>query len=423
MDWASFIEHWSGSWHRIYSLGWIEFAKLIWFALLLDIPRYNITDFAVLLRALCERKRPVSMLEYPTVSIIIPAYNEGPTIGSTLSSLLEVDYPRKEIIVVDDGSDDDTCAICRGFESRGVKVFRKDVRGGKASCLNLGLSVASGDLIISLDADSTLDRNALRNIVHYFADPRVGAVSGNVKVRNWDTNLLTRLQACEYLLCISVGRRFLSWARILTIVSGAFGCIRRSVLEDTGAWDPGIGDDYNVTLKARKNRKRIAFARDAVALTNVPETMRGLFVQRRRWNRSFVGVGLRKHRSLLNPRMFPATNLISFSQSFIFRIALLAAFIIYAIWIVGTRANMIGFVIILNLLVYTASNIISLAVAIGLSERRREEMVLLPLAPLLVIYRMYLRVAQSIAYIQEFFRLKYKEPFYPEKVWNEAPKW
>jgi cellulose synthase/poly-beta-1,6-N-acetylglucosamine synthase-like glycosyltransferase len=423
MDWSSFAAHLSTSWQKVYALGWIEFVKLIWFALVLDIPRYNITDFAVLLRSLLTKDASPADTTTPGVSVIIPAYNEAATIRNTLTSLLEADYPRKEIIVIDDGSEDDTYLVCREFEASGVKVFRKDARGGKASCLNLGLEASTGELIISLDADSTLDRDAIRRIVSCFSDPEVGAASGNIKVRNWRKNLLTRLQACEYLLCISVGRRFLAWTNMLMIVSGAFGCIRRSVLKDTGAWDPGIGDDYNVTLKARKNRRRVAFVQDAIALTTVPETMQDLFVQRRRWNRSFIGVGLRKHSNILNPRQFPLSNLAGFAQSFVFRIALLAAFIIYATWIVGWRTDMIGFVIILNMLLYTLSNVVSLVIAVSLSERWRDELVLVPLAPVLVLYRMYLRIAQTAAYIQEFFRLKYQEPFYPEKVWNEAPKW
>ncbi len=288
MDLSSLVDYWKASWQMLAGLGWSEIAKLIWFALLLDVPRYNLTDLIVLLKSFSERK-PNIPTTLPMISILIPAYNESQTIANTLRSLIEVDYPHKEIIVIDDGSEDDTAAIASEFEVHGVKVLRKEVRGGKASCLNLGLKSSKGDLIVSLDADSTLDRDALLRIAAYFEDEQVGAVSGNIKVRNWDTNLLTRLQACEYLLCISIGRRFLAWANLLTIVSGAFGCIRRSVLEDTGAWDPGIGDDYNVTLKTRKNRKKVAFAREAVALTNVPETMRGLFVQRRRWNRSFIG--------------------------------------------------------------------------------------------------------------------------------------
>jgi cellulose synthase/poly-beta-1,6-N-acetylglucosamine synthase-like glycosyltransferase len=423
MEWSLFVRYWVVSWQKVWSIGLREMLTLVWFALLLDIPRYNITDLAVLIKAAVEKRRKRPLVGEPRISIIIPAFNEARTIGTTLASLLEADYTNKEIIVIDDGSEDETHAVCSWFETRGVKVLRKHVRGGKASCLNMGLAASTGELIVSLDADSTLDRDALRNIASYFRDADVGAVSGNIKVRNWRRNLLTRLQACEYLLCISVGRRFLSWANILTIVSGAFGCVRRKVLEDTGAWDPGIGDDYNVTLKARKNRKRVIFARDAIALTDVPETLTDLFVQRRRWNRSFIGVGLRKHGNLLNPRRFPFTNLLAFTQSFIFRIALLVAFIVYAIWIVGWRTNLIGFVVILNMLLYTASNIVSLVIAVALSERWREELILLPLAPILVIYRMYLRIAQTTAYIQELFRLKYREPFYPEKIWNEAPKW
>ncbi len=423
MDLASFLSYWHTAWTSVLSQSWIDILKLVWFALIFDIPRYNITDVAVLAKSLLTRRKPKEPLTYPKVSIIIPAYNEAHVIAKTLRSLLETDYPDKEIIVVDDGSTDGTSRIARKFESRGVRVFTKTERGGKASCLNLGLKASSGDLIVSLDADSTLDRDALKRIVAYFNDSCVGAVSGNIKVRNWRTNLLTKLQLCEYLLCISIGRRFLAWMGLLTIVSGAFGCFRRSVLEDTGAWDPGIGDDYNVTLKTRKTGRKVLFAPDAIALTEVPTTIRGLFVQRRRWNRSFIGVGFRKHGNILDPRVFHFTNLFAFAQSFLFRIALLAAFIIYAIWVVVTREHLLGFIIVLNFLLYTLSNIISLAIAIGLSERWRDEIGLMILAPVLVVYRMFLRIAQTVAYIQEYFRLKYREPFYPEKVWNEAPKW
>src|SRR5262249_2476449 len=189
----------------------------------------------------------------PWVTVLVPAYNEGETIARTVRSIRESDYPNVEIIIVDDGSTDSTAAVGRAIEESGqARYFRKEERGGKASCLNLALEMARGEFIVCIDADSSLDRDAIRKILVPFQDQKVGAVSGCVKVRNRDENLLTRLQACEYLVSIALGRRFLGWIGFLTIVSGAFGCFRRSTLAESGAWDPGIGDDSNVTLKTRK---------------------------------------------------------------------------------------------------------------------------------------------------------------------------
>jgi cellulose synthase/poly-beta-1,6-N-acetylglucosamine synthase-like glycosyltransferase len=275
---------------------------------------------------------------------------------------------------------------------------------------------------VAVDSDSTFDRDALYHLIKHFDNPAIGAVCGNIKVRNRRRNLLTRLQAAEYLITISVGRIFLSTANFLTIVSGAFGAFRREVLERTGAWDPGIGDDSNVTLKSRKLGKRIAFAKDAIALTNVPETLRGLYKQRKRWNKSFIRNRFKKHRDILNVTRFGFSSAIAILLNFFYRVVLLFMLLFWTIQIIVNYRELLPMIIILTLLIYTILNLLSLTISSLLSERKEDWWNLL-LAPLMPIYRLFLRLPRIIAFLEEFFYLRYTDPFYPKKVWLQTPKW
>ncbi|MBN2011253.1 glycosyltransferase family 2 protein [candidate division KSB1 bacterium] len=404
--------------------------EMFWFFLLLDLPRYILPDFFILYNEWFHSNpmlnKPMPDHELPFISVIVPARNEEETIGLTINSLLESNFPanKMEIIVVDDGSEDRTFRIAQAYSARGnVRVFKKSIRGGKASCLVYGLKAAKGAFIMSVDSDSTFDRDALRNILKPFRNPKVGAVSGNVKVRNRAHNLLTRLQYCEYMTGISLGRRWLAYVNMLTIVSGAFGCFRRSVLEASGAWDPGIGDDSNVTLKTRKLGFRVGFAPDAIVMTNAPTTLKGLFKQRRRWNRSFIRNRLRKHKSIMNPLQFNIINLFAVIIPFFYRVVLLFTFFIYIIYTLLLDIKFYPIIFFLTWVLYSCSTLFSLTVSISFSERRREEWKILWYVPLMPFYRLYIRFARLYAYIQEIFRLQYEEPFYPDKVWSQAPRW
>ena len=152
-----------------------------------------------------ERESPVDA----SVSILVPAFNEGPVIEAAIGSLLELDWPSFEVIVIDDGSTDDTyeraCALEGTRGGATVRVIRK-TNAGKASALNTGLAVASSPFVLCMDADSRLGRDTLRLAMRHFANPRVGAVAGNVKVVNRGT-LLARLQALEYIQGLTLPRR------------------------------------------------------------------------------------------------------------------------------------------------------------------------------------------------------------------------
>src|SRR2546428_517778 len=144
-------------------------------------------------------------LIYPSLSVLVPAYNEEKVIARTIEGLLETEYPKKEIIVIDDGSKDKTLEIASSYKSK-VKVLHKE-NGGKASALNYGIAFAGGDIVVIVDADTIVGRQALKQVVKGFGrDEKVAAVAGNIKVRN-RKNWITWCQALEYVAGIEIIRR------------------------------------------------------------------------------------------------------------------------------------------------------------------------------------------------------------------------
>ena len=238
----------------------------------------------------------------PLVTIVISAYNEEKVIASTIESTLEINYPHKDIIVIDDGSQDNTLQIAKRYQEKGVKVLHK-TNGGKASALNLALTFAKGELIAVLDADTLAGRNSLKEIVKVFENEKdIAAVAGNIKVRN-KNNWITRCQALEYVSGIQIARRAFDLFGAITIVPGALGCFRKSVLVDTGGYDKEtIVEDFDTTIKILKSGGIVRGTAKSVAYTEAPNTIRDFYKQRIRWYRGNLQV-ITKHRDALkNPR-------------------------------------------------------------------------------------------------------------------------
>jgi cellulose synthase/poly-beta-1,6-N-acetylglucosamine synthase-like glycosyltransferase len=238
---------------------------------------------------------------YPPVSIIVPAYNEEKCLERTIETLIEIDYPDKEIIVVDDGSTDRTYEIAQSYRDQGVNVFHRP-NGGKAAALNYGLLFARREIIVTVDADSLIGRTAIKEVVKGFHDPEVGAVCGNIKVLNRN-NLLTQCQALEYIISINLVRRAFDIFGTVTVVPGALGAFRRETLADGGFYDwDTLVEDFDVTVKTLKAKKIIQASSDALAYTEAPQTLGDLIKQRLRWYRGNYQTIL-KHRDIfLNPR-------------------------------------------------------------------------------------------------------------------------
>ena len=156
----------------------------------------------------------------PEVSIIIPAYNEEKVIEDTVRTLLEIDYPKKEIIVVNDGSTDNTVSVLTPYALDGRIRLITRPNGGKAAALNLGVSVSRGEILVTIDADGAIERRSVSKMVANFRDPDVIAVAGNVKVGN-RVNILTKLQAVEYLHGLNLRRRAFDLLQAVDVLPGA----------------------------------------------------------------------------------------------------------------------------------------------------------------------------------------------------------
>ena len=243
--------------------------------------------------------------EEPLVSVVIAGRNESATIGQCIRGALLCGYSNLEVIFVDDYSDDDSVAIARRAalsvtrsrqDADRVRIFPSPRRNGKPSSLNIGIRMARGEFIAITDADSVIQYGAMQHWLLPFADPRVGAVSANIRVLNSTAGLLTRLQEIEYALKFTLGRFVLARINLLNIVSGMGGLFRAEILHRLGGFDTGLGDDTDMTTNIRKQRWKLGFSFDAVVWTTVPVTRDHLWRQRMRWRRNMIKIRVSKHR-------------------------------------------------------------------------------------------------------------------------------
>lgn len=246
---------------------------------------------------------------FPPVSIIVPAYNEGKLVERTIGSLLAMDYPVFEIVVVDDGSTDNTNQVASAYVGRyttvgggaaEVKLVSRH-NGGKATALNAGIHAARFDFILCVDGDSELSPQTLRRAIRHFADPEIGAVAGNVKVKN-RKGMWPKLQALEYVEGLNMVRAAQSSMRLVNIIPGPVGLFRREALQAAGYYSPDtFAEDCDLTLKIIRAGWRVVYEPEAIAWTEAPDKLLDLLKQRYRWTRGILQA-LRKHKALFfNP--------------------------------------------------------------------------------------------------------------------------
>jgi len=247
--------------------------------------------------------------ELPLATVLIPAHNEAEVIADTLRAACRIDYPHYEVVVVDDGSSDDTARRVEPFLDSGrVRLVRKLVNEGKALALNDALPLVNGEIILTLDADAAPDPLILRRIVPHFKSARVAAVTGNPRVRNFET-FLARLQAIEFSSIVSLLRRSQRiWGRIVT-VSGVVAAFRKSAVFDVGGFSPNMPtEDIELTWKLQKRFYDVRYEARAIVWMTVPTSFKGLFSQRLRWARGLMQV-FHKHADVMRHwkyrRMWP----------------------------------------------------------------------------------------------------------------------
>ena len=241
----------------------------------------------------------------PMISLVVPAYNEGLVIEAAIQSLLLLDYPNYEIIVIDDGSTDDTyekaLKVAREPHSIPIRILTKR-NGGKAEALNTGMTAARGEFILNMDGDSKLSSNTLRACIRHFDNPKIGAVAGNVKVINRE-NIWTNIQALEYVEGLAMARKAQSFMRIVNIIPGPLGMFRKTVLQQVGGYDRDtFAEDCDLTLKMLMRGWQIAYEPTAIAWVETPSRLLDLLKQRYRWTRGILQATGKHSASLWQPR-------------------------------------------------------------------------------------------------------------------------
>lgn len=269
------------------------------------------------------QRKPVAPSDFsPPVSVIVPCYNEEKVIAATIEALLGSDYPNFEVIVVDDGSKDSTyqTALDKFGGEKLVRIFTKR-NEGKAAALNFGISKASGEIIVALDADTIFEPSTLKELAVPFTDGNVSAVAGNAKVGN-RVNLHTWYQALEYITGQNLDRRAFGALNCITVVPGAVGAWRKNLIIGAGGFSSDtLAEDADLTFSLLEKGTRVLFAERARGWTEAPDTVKGFMRQRFRWMYGTMQAAWKHRKAFLNPRygtmgMFALPNILVFQVLF-----------------------------------------------------------------------------------------------------------
>ena len=253
-----------------------------------------------------EKKRPKML---PKVSILIPAYNEAKTIGKTLKSVLRLDYPKHklDVIEIDNGSTEATAEMVK----KAMKTFKKFdkklklirlKRPGKARALNAGLAHTKGELIGILDADTIVTKSCLKNMVGFFEDENIGAVTNHVHIDN-PKGILGVMQNIEYIFS-AFSKKLLSFINALYVTPGTLSLIRKDIIKEIKFSDDTLTEDMDIALCILKKKLKIANCLNAIAYTAIPKTLGELAKQRIRWYRGFIENTI-KHSDVLFNKAHP----------------------------------------------------------------------------------------------------------------------
>jgi cellulose synthase/poly-beta-1,6-N-acetylglucosamine synthase-like glycosyltransferase len=292
--------------------------------------------------------------------------------------------------------------------------------------VNFAVAESRGEIIIVIDTDSSVEANTIWEMVQPFADPRVGAVGGTLRVRNARRCLVTMCQAYEYLHAIFLGRQVAARLGIMQVASGALGAFRRSAVERCGGWDVGPGEDGDLTIKVRKLGYKAVFAPYAVAHTDVPETWRGLFRQRRRWNRGLVRYKCRKHVDMANPLSanFRWGNFFLLLNVWFFKIGLLLLFWVQLLKTIVLWGADTGYALLTTYVTYQCFHLMQVVVLMYYSDRRWRDLCACVVVPLTPVYRTWLAVARLVSITEEtLWRRSYEDNYVPPKVRAATIRW
>ncbi len=241
--------------------------------------------------------------DYPSVTILVPVFNEQNTVDKTIQSLLKLNYPedKLKIMIVDDGSKDNTWEIVKKYNNHPQILLHQKENGGKYTALNYGIANCSTEMIGCLDADSEVDADALLHIIPYFKDRDVGAVTPSLKIQNPD-NILGLMQSAEYNMGVFT-RKILGFLDAQYVTPGPFSIFRKAVFSKVGNYKHAHNtEDLEMALRLQENHFKIVNAHKAVVYTVGPRTLYRLYKQRVRWTGGFIQNAIDYRRMILNPK-------------------------------------------------------------------------------------------------------------------------
>jgi len=274
----------------------------------------------------------------PAVAVLVPAYNEEKVIERTVRSVLESDYPKLHVIVIDDGSQDATLEVTRTAFAKEIAAGRVTVltkaNSGKADALDFGLEQVTEEVFVGIDADTIIAPDAISKLVPHFSNPKVAAMAGNAKVGN-RVNLWTRWQALEYITSQNFERRALNTLNAVSVVPGAIGAWRTSAVRAAGGYQRDtVAEDADLTMALLQEGYWVNYEDRALAYTEAPTTANGLMRQRFRWSFGIMQA-VWKHRGAVKQK--GALGLVAIPNMVIFQILLpLVSPFIDIMFVVGT---------------------------------------------------------------------------------------
>lgn len=387
-------------------------------------------------------------------SIIIPCYNEDDVIFTSIEGIKGLNYNDYEVIYVNDGSEDDTFNILDKYlklEEQPYKFLIEGINkpkgyykstiypnfyvvdkfnGGKADSLNTGIFFSNYDVVITLDADSVLEKKSLTIINNAFSDEKVIAAGGVVHViqsyfsfiGGGFSKMLIKLQSLDYIRGFYIYKAALAGEDALAIISGAFGIFRKSVIQEVGGYRNTLGEDIDITTKfqkyALKNKKTIKFLPRAICYTECPESWKDLFKQRMRWQKAFIDCIIKFHPFIITTCITKTVSFYLFIEAFFIEMTCSIFTVITFIMVIFSSSNRMLLNFIFYFLVSAAFSLIYSLVAIKISNFYSERKYTIRYFGTTLIWNLFLYRYINIAY----FLLGTILYFFNRSSWNKVKR-